>query len=61
MNKYFIVIFILVIKVLFVYGESSAVSNGECIAVNKLLGKSNSNNCCNENGITCSNGHVIRM
>jgi len=61
MNIYFNIIFILLSKILFVFGESSAVSNGECIAVNKLLGKSKSNDCCSENGIICSNGHVIEM
>jgi len=59
-NIFFNVIFTLITGILFVYGQNIA-ANGECIAVNKLLGKVQSNNCCLENGIICSNGHVIEM
>jgi len=36
-------------------------SSEECKNINSLLGKDESNNCCEMNGITCENGHIISM
>ena len=58
--KYFIFL-ILTLEIQFIYGQNTA-ADGECIPVNKLLGKPQSNNnCCQERGITCENGHITEM
>jgi len=61
MNIFLIVIFTLITGIIFVYGENRTAVDGECIAVNKLLGHVLSNNCCLTSGITCKNGHIIDM
>lgn len=33
----------------------------ECQYINSLFGKDNSYNCCEKEGITCSDGHIIKM
>ena len=61
MNLFFYVLFTLITGILFVYGQNNATSE-ECIAVYKLLGKTQTNDyCCMEKGITCENGHIIEM
>jgi len=50
----------LIITTLFVYGQSSSIAE-ECIPVNKLLNKDQSNNCCSEEGIKCDGNHIIEI
>jgi len=55
----------LIFTVNFIYGLNLESFFGyddyECIAVNILLGRDPSNDCCLELGITCSNGYVTEM
>jgi len=51
---------ILITVIQFIYGQNIA-ADGECISVNALLGKAQSNDCCLENGILCENGHITSM
>jgi len=59
MNIYCIFL-ILIFEFQFIHGQNTA-ADGECIPVNKMLGKPHSNNCCKENGISCEFGHVFNM
>jgi len=36
-------------------------ASGECKYINSWLGMEESYNCCNFNGITCENNHIITM
>jgi len=36
-------------------------SSDECSYINSLLGKDETYNCCEENGITCENGFIVNM
>jgi len=58
--KLYNILIILIIKIIFIYGQNTA-ADGECKPVNTLLKKDKSNNCCLENGITCENGHIRIM
>jgi len=40
--------------------ENVAVE-GECIAVNKLLGKDLNSNCCLEKEVTCQDGYIVKL
>jgi len=56
-------VFILLIKFIItaklIFAQNNL--NGECNVVNYLLRKNNTNNCCLEDGIICSKGHIIKM
>ena len=60
MNIKFCIFLIIILEIQFIYGQTSA-SNGECNPVNKLLGKPQTSNCCQEYGITCENGRITKM
>jgi len=38
-----------------------AETSDECKYINSMLGKVESYNCCNYNGITCENEHITNM
>jgi len=59
MNIYCIFL-ILILEIQFIYGQTTS-SDGECNPVNKLIGKPQTNNCCQERYIECENGHVTKM
>eukprot|EP00833_Pecoramyces_ruminatium_P003900 jgi/Orpsp1_1/1177932/evm.model.c7180000063399.1 len=50
----------LIFAIIVVYGQNNVLTN-ECEPVNKLLGKDPSFDCCSYNGITCTDGHVIKI
>jgi len=51
--------FIIIITIKSIYGQETSIE--ECIPVNTLLGKDQSNNCCVEEGITCVDGHITKI
>jgi len=67
--KLYFLLFILSIKLMVLsvplnetsINEKEIAVDGECNPINKLLRKYESYNCCLEEEITCSNGHITKM
>jgi len=58
--KIFILYLNILLTIKYIYGKYFGI-NIECEHINKLLGKEPSNDCCKEEAVNCSNGHIYEL